>query len=83
MFGMFLYDILFFGIPVLLIALFVTSLYRYISAKKQNRQAPGTFPPEEIKKRKILLIVLSVALGVLAAIVIGLLVLLSMAVAYM
>lgn len=83
MLGIFLYDIVFFGVPVMLLVAFGISLERYIAAKKQNKRVPGIFPPEEIKKRKILLIALSVVLGVLAAIVIGLLVLLSMAVAYM
>ena len=83
MFGILLYDILFFSIPIILIALFGISVYRYVSAKKQNKVAPGTFSDDEIKKRKIMLIVLSVITGVLAAIVIGFIVLLFMAVAFM
>lgn len=78
-----LYDILFFGIPALLVILTGVSIYRFVSAKKKNRQAPGTFSEEEIRKRKIAMIVLSVITGVLAVIVIGLIVLLFMAVAYM
>lgn len=83
MFGILLYDIFFFAIPIILIALFGVSLYRYISAKKQNKIAPGTFSDAEIKKRKIILIVLSVVAGVLAVIVIGFIVLMFMAVAFM
>lgn len=83
MFGILLYDIFFFAIPIILIALFGVSLYRYISAKKQNQVAPGTFSDAEIKKRKIMLIVLSVVAGVLAVIVIGFIVLMFMAVAFM
>lgn len=83
MFGILLYDILFFGIPAILLALFGISLYRYVSAKKQNKAAPGTFSDEEIKKRKIMLIVLSVIVGILVVVVIGFLALLFMAVAYM
>ncbi|MBQ8523469.1 MAG: hypothetical protein IJ457_02470 [Clostridia bacterium] len=83
MFGILLYDILFFSIPIILIALFGISVYRYVSAKKQNKAAPGTFSDDEIKKRKIMLIVLSVITAVLAAIVIGFIVLLFMAVAFM
>lgn len=83
MFGILLYDIFFFAIPIILIALFGVSLYRYISAKKQNKAAPGTFSDAEIKKRKIMLIVLSVLAGVLAAIVIGFIALMFMAVAFM
>ena len=83
MFGILLYDILFFSIPIILIALFGISVYRYVSAKKQNKVAPGTFSDDEIKKRKIMLIVLSVITAVLVAIVIGFIVLLFMAVAFM
>ena len=83
MFGILLYDILFFAIPILLIALFGVSLYRYVSAKKQNKAVPGTFSDAEIKKRKIMLIVLSVIAGILAVIVIGFIALLFMAIAFM
>ena len=83
MFGILLYDIIFFAIPIILIALFGISLYRYISEKKQNKSVPGTFSNAEIKKRKIMLIVLSVIAGVLAVIVLGFIALLFMAVAFM
>lgn len=83
MFGILIYDILFFAIPIIFVALFGVSLYRYISAKKQNKAAPGTFTDAEVKKRKTMLIVVSVIAGILAAIVIFFLGLLFMAVAYM
>ena len=83
MFGILLYDIFFFAIPIILIALFGVCLYRYITAKKQNKMAPGTFSDAEIRKRKIMLIVLSVIAGALAAIVIGFIALMFMAVAFM
>lgn len=83
MFGILLYDIFFFAIPIILMVLFGISLYRYVSAKKQNKVAPGTFSDVEIKKRKIMLIVLSVIAGVLAVIVVGFIALLFMAVAFM
>ena len=78
-----LYYIFFFACPIVLIALFVISADRYVSAKKQNKAAPGTFSDAEIKKRKIMLIVLSVIAGVFAAIVIGFIALMFTAVAYM
>ena len=81
--GILLYNICFFAMPILLIVLFGISLYRYLSAKKQNKAAPGTFSVDEIKKRKIVLIVLSVMAGVLTAIVIGFIALIFMAVAFM
>lgn len=83
MFGIMLYDILFFGIPAILLLLFGISVYRYVSAKKANREQPGTYSPEEMKKRKLLLIVSSAVAGVLVAVVIGFVALLFMAVAFM
>ena len=83
MFGSYLYDILFLGIPAVLFVLFCISLFRYVSAKRWNKKVPGAFSPEEIRKRKIVLIVFSVIEGVLAAIVIGLSALLFLAIAFM
>lgn len=83
MFVAFLFVLLFFGIPSALIVLFGVSLYRYLSAKRKNRQVPGTFSPEEIKRRKTVLVVLSVMTGILLVVVIAFTVLLSMAIAYM
>lgn len=83
MFGILLYDILFFGIPVILIALFGVSLYRYLSAKKQNRATPGLYSEKEINRRKIVMIALAVVAGVIAVVVAGFLALLFMALAFM
>ena len=78
-----LYEIFFFVIPVILIVFFGISLYRYVSAKNQNKVAPGTFSDDEVKKRKVILIVLSVISCVFVAIVIGFIALMFMSVAYM
>ena len=83
MFGILLYDILFFVIPAILILFIGISFYRYRSAKKQNEEVPGTYSAEEIKRRKIMRIIASVAAGVLVAVVIGFIALLFMAVAFM
>lgn len=83
MFGIMLYDILFFGIPASMFLFFGISLYRYRRAKKENREHPGTYSPEEMKKRKLMLIVSSVIVGVLLAVIIGFIVLMYMAVAFM
>ncbi len=82
MFGWF-YDTLFFAIPAILILCLGISIYRYVSAKKQNEQAPGTVADDEIKRRKTVLILLSVVTGVLVIVVGGFLALLYMAVAFM
>lgn len=78
-----MFAFLFFGIPIILVILFCICLYRYISAKKQNKVSPGTFSDAEIKSRKNMLIVLSAIVGIFAAIVISFIALLSMAVANM
>lgn len=83
MFGVLLYDILFFGIPAIVFVLFVISLIRFVAAKSKNKKIPGCFSDSEIKKRKIMLIILSVIVGVFAVIVLGFTALLFMAVAYM
>lgn len=83
MFGILLYDILFFGIPAIVFVLFVISLVRFVAAKRKNKKIQGSFSESEIKKRKIMLIIMSVIVGVLAVIVIGFIALLFMAVAYM
>lgn len=74
---------LFFAIPTAFLVGFGISLYRYLSAKRRNKQTPGTFSPEEIKKRSTVVIVLAVTLGVLLAVVIGFIVLIYMAIAFM
>ena len=83
MFGDYLYDILFFAIPVLLVVLFGISLYRYLHAKNREKHAPGIVSREELRRRKIWLIVFSVMAGATLAVVAGFLGLLFMAIAYM
>ena len=83
MFGIILYDILFFAIPAIIIALLGVSIYRYVSAKRKNKLTPGTFSDEEMKKRKIWLIVSAIIAGALVIVVIGFIALLFMAVAFM
>ena len=75
--------VLFFGIPLLMLGFFGISLFRFVSAKRANKKAPGTFCADEIKKRKLIFIVSAVTAGVFAAFVIGIIVLLCMAIAYM
>lgn len=74
---------LYFAIPVAAILFFIVSLCLFLSARKQNKQQPGSVSAQTLKKRKIMLIVSSVIAGVLAAIVIAFIALLYMAVAFM
>ncbi len=83
MFGIMLYDILFFGIPAVVLVLFGICLYRYRSAKNQNAEEPGSVSPEELKRRKLLLIITASVTGVFALVAVGFVALLFMAVAFM
>ncbi len=76
-------QIMFFGIPTIAFLFFISSLYRYKCAKKKNKEMPDSFSIEEVKKRKIMLIVSAVIAGVLIITVVSLIVMLMMAVAYM
>ncbi len=83
MFGVLIYDVLFFGIPVVLTVVFGIVLYRYCYAKKENKKNPGTFSDAEMRNRKIFLIIDCVITGAFLAVALGVIVLLFMAVAFM
>ena len=74
---------LFFAIPTISVVAFGVSLYRYLSAKKKNKLSPGTYVANELKKRKTALIVWGLIAGILVAMVIGIIVLLFTAIAFM
>ena len=75
--------LLFYLLPIGAIVFFVKSLTSYLSARKEYRYGTGNVSQEELKKRKLFLIVSSVIMGVLVAVVVGFLFLLIMAIAYM
>ena len=74
---------LFFLVPAVLVVLFAVSLFMYLSARNKARQNPGSVSPDELSRRKILLIAASVAAGLAVAVVIGIVALLFAAVAFM
>ena len=74
---------IFYGLPVLALVFFVISLWRFISAKRKNKIQPGSFPVEEIKRRKRLLVISSVIAGFFVVVIVGLIALLYTAVAFM
>lgn len=78
-----IYALLLFAIPVAVIVFFLVSLKKYRAAKARCTQDPTPADLEELKKRKSLLIAASVTAAVLTAIVIGLIILVSSAIAYM
>ncbi len=74
---------LFVVIPLALAVLFVVCLCRYLSAKKRNKQMPGSVLPETLSARKLYAILSGVIAGVFWAAVIGIIALFAMAIAYM
>lgn len=83
MFASLIFNLLFSAIPVGVLVFFCISQFRYQSAKQQNKRAPDTYSPEDIRQRLILLIVSSVILGVMVAVIIGFIALMFMAIAFM
>lgn len=73
----FIVSLLFLGPPAAAIVFFIVSLLRYRSGKNAGCEAA------EMNKRKILLVVSSVIAGTLIAALIGIVVLLATALAYM
>ena len=82
-FGYVFYEVLFFAIPLLLLALCGVSIYRYISAKKKNKHTPGAFSEAEIKKRRDILIIISVVTGLMLAAALGFMALFFISIAFM
>ena len=78
-----LMSLLFYLLPIGAVAFFITSLVRYLSARKKFRYGTGSVSKEELKKRRLFLIVSSVMMAVLLAVVIGFICLLVTAIAYM
>ncbi len=75
--------VLFYAIPLLLAAFFLVSLIRYAVAKSRNKRAPGSYSEEQIGRRKSLFWVSAFLFGCLLIAVIGVMVLLFFAVAFM
>ncbi len=80
---LYLSQFIYYAIPAAAIVFFFVSLFRFLSAKKKNRLEPGSVSRESMRLRTIMLILSSVIAGVLLAVVIGIVLLMMMAVAYM
>lgn len=74
---------LYFGLPAVSLLWFGISLYRYSIAKHRMKRGKRQYSDQEMKRRKLWLIISAVLLGVLALIVLSFVVLLMMAVAFM
>lgn len=73
----FIVSLLFLGPPAAAIVFFIVSLVRFCSGKRNGCEA------SEMSKRKLLLVVSAVIAGTLIAALIGIMVLLATALAYM
>lgn len=74
---------LFFGVPIAMVVCFGISLYRYLHAKKLNKINPDTFTTYQIENRKATLIVFTVLAALFTLLVVGFILLLNIAIAYM
>ena len=73
----FLYSLIVTLLPLGTIVFFIVSLVRYVSGKRAGCKEA------EMKRRKVLLVVSAILMGVLVASIIGIIALLYMAIAYM
>ena len=74
---------LYFGLPFVSLLWFGISLYRYKIAGYRMKHGKQMYSDQDIKRRKLWLIISSVVFGVIALIVLSFIVLLMMAVAFM
>ena len=72
-----------YALPVAAIVLFTVSLVRYIRARRANRRAPDTYNKRQMTDRLVWLIVTGVITGVMLLMIVGFMLLLMMAVAFM
>ena len=73
----------FYAIPIASLIFFILSLYGFLSVRRKNKLEPGSIDAQTLKNKKIIFILASVIFGIMVAIVIALIVLISMAVSFM
>ena len=73
----------FLTIPIASFIFFICSLISFFTAKSRNKHSPGSYSMEELRSKKIALIVSSVIFGVILTVIISFIVLLYSAVAFM
>jgi len=81
--ALYLIPIIFFGLPAIMLVLFAVGLILYLTAKHRNKRNPGTYTDRQMKARFIFTVVTGIIAAVMAASVIGIMVLLFTAVAFM
>ena len=83
MFAAYIVPYLIYLIPLAVLVLFAVSLILYLTAKHRNKRNPGTYTDRQMKARFIFTVVTGIIAAVMAASVIGIMVLLFTAVAFM
>ena len=78
-----IFELLFFGIPILLVLLWVVSIILYVTEKRAIRRDPASDRSAVLGKKKTFFIVMTVIVAVLAAVVVGIAALLAVAIANM
>ena len=73
----------FYAIPIASLIFFILSLYWFLSVRRKNKLEPGSIDAQTLKNKKIIFILASVIFGIMVAIVIALIVLISMSVSFM
>jgi len=76
-------EILFYGLPLLVVLFFIFSLIRYLTLRHGHRKTPEAVPEAAVRTWRNVLMVAGGMLGVLLAVVVAFTLLLMMAVAYM
>ncbi len=79
----YLVSVLYFLIPAASLAFFAGSLIAYLRAKGKNKRVPHTYSAEQMKTRKICLVVSSVIAGIFLLVILSFVGLIMMAVAFM
>ena len=72
-----------FFVPIALVFTFGLSIFLYCHAKHKNKKSPGTYTEDQIRNRKVFLIVFAGIFGLAVLIGVGFTALLFMAVAFM
>lgn len=79
----YLSQFLIYALPLVALVLFVFSLVRYIRARRANRRAPDTYSRSQMTARLVWLIVTGVIMGAMVLMIVGFMLLLMVAVAFM
>ena len=78
-----MFNLIFFGVPLIFVVLFLVTLARYRYAKKKNEEFPGTVSEGELKSCKVTMILAGIGAGIIIAIELGFIILFATAVSLM